>query len=88
MEPQSSTKHQNPVVRQLASLKLLSRLLGHELHAQGGSKSVTLSREEVSEVQTTVDLFIEEITRRQGQSPATPVSSVAVSEPSLVAARN
>jgi hypothetical protein len=85
---ESQTKNMNPVVRQLASLKLLSRLLGHELHAQGGSKSVTLSREEVSEIQTTVDLFIEEITRRQGQSPTAPVASAAASEPHLVAARN
>ena len=88
MEAQSSNKHQNPIVRQLASLKLLSRLLGHELHAQGGSKTVTLSREEVIEIQATVDLFIEEITRRQGQSPATPVTSIAPAEPHLVASRN
>lgn len=33
MELQSSVKAQNPIVRQLASLKVLSRLLGHELHA-------------------------------------------------------
>jgi hypothetical protein len=88
METQSSTKHVNPVVRQLASLKLLSRLLGHELHAQGGSKSVTLTREEVSEIQTTVDLFIEEITRRQSQAPSAPIASVVASEPHLVASRN
>ncbi len=88
MESQSSTKHQNPIVRQLASLKLLSRLLGHELHAQGGSKTVTLSRDEVMEIQATVDLFIEEITRRQGQSPAAPVANVAAAEPHLVTSRN
>ena len=46
MEVQSNAKTQNPIVRQLASLKVLSRLLGHELHAQGGSKSLTLSRDE------------------------------------------
>lgn len=52
--------------RQLANLKLISRLLGHELHAQGGSKAITLSRDEVVEIQTTLDLFIEEATRRGG----------------------
>jgi hypothetical protein len=85
MDVQSNAKAQNPIVRQLASLKVLSRLLGHELHAQGGSKTVTLSREEVIEIQTTVDLFIEELTRRvavRGEGTPTPI------EPQLVPARN
>lgn len=86
MEVQSTTKQQNPVVRQLASLKILSRLLGHELHAQGGSKTIQLSREEVTEIQVTVDLFIEEITRRQGLS--TGGGTTAASEPQLVTSRN
>jgi hypothetical protein len=86
MEVQSSTKPQNPVVRQLASLKILSRLLGHELHAQGGSKTIQLSREEVTEIQVTVDLFIEEITRRQGQGAGS--GTTAASEPQLVTSRN
>jgi hypothetical protein len=88
MEPQSSAKHQNPIVRQLATLKVLSRLLGHELHAQGGSKTVTLSRDEVTEIQATVDLFIEEIARRLGQAPAAPVANVPSAEPHLVTSRN
>ncbi len=46
------------VERQLAPLKLISRLLGHELHAQQ-SPRITLSREELLEVQTTIDLHIE-----------------------------
>jgi hypothetical protein len=82
MDIQTSTKPLNPIVRQLASLKILSRLLGHELHAQGGSKTLQLSREEVVEIQTTVDLFIEDIVRRHGQS-----GGPAVSEPQLVTAR-
>ncbi|MBI5363046.1 MAG: hypothetical protein HZA53_07685 [Planctomycetes bacterium] len=85
MELQSNVKTQNPIVRQLASLKVLSRLLGHELHAQGASKAITLSRDEVVEVQTTVDLFIEEITRRvQTRGDTQP----APAEPQMVAARN
>lgn len=85
MEVQTNVKPQNPVVRQLASLKVLSRLLGHELHAQGASKTVTLSREEVIEVQTTIDLFIEDITRRQsGRLDTAPQAG----EPQLVATRN
>lgn len=94
---EGQTKQQNAVVRQLASLKVLSRLLGHELHGQQTSRSVTLSREEVIEIQTTIDLFIEEITRRQAQAPAnttpagtTPAQATAAApnEPRLVVARN
>lgn len=55
----------SPIARQLSSLKLLSRLLGHELHSQN-SKTITLSREEVAEMQMTIDLFIEEVSRRTG----------------------
>ena len=59
------SKH-NPLYRQLAHLKVVSRLLGHELHAQGASKSITLSRDQVIEIQTTIDLFIEDVGRRTG----------------------
>lgn len=85
MEPQSSVNKQNPIVRQLAPMKVLSRLLGHELHSQGASKTITLSREEVLEIQTTIDLFIEEISRRQHAAHA---QSPTLSEPQLVASRN
>lgn len=92
----AQTKQQNPVVRQLASLKVLSRLLGHELHAQQSSRSLALSREEVIEIQTTIDLFIEEITRRQNLAPnlsgATPqpagAEPRAPGETRLVTSRN
>lgn len=52
--------------RQLAHLKVVSRLLGHELHAQGASKTISLSRDQVVEIQTTLDLFIEEVGKRAG----------------------
>lgn len=83
MDAQNSTKTMNQTTRQLSSLKILSRLLGHELHAQSGSKTIQLSREEVIEIQTTVDLFIEEIGRRQGTTGGLPTS-----EPQLVTARS
>ena len=58
------------VDRQLAPLKLVSRLLGHELHVQQ-SPRITLSREEVLEIQTTLDLYIAEVAKaRQGVSAA------------------
>ena len=58
--------------RQLAPLKLVSRLLGHELHAQQ-SPRLTLSREEVVEIQTTLDIYIESTLRgsRGGKGVAT-----------------
>jgi hypothetical protein len=49
--------------RQLSNLKLISRLLGHELHSQSSAKAISLSREAVLEIQTTLDLFIEEASR-------------------------
>jgi hypothetical protein len=84
MDIQSPSKTQNPTVRQLASLKIVSRLLGHELHAQATSKTIQLSRDEVVEVQTTLDLFIEEISRRHG-GPNTQPASI---EPAMMPARN
>jgi hypothetical protein len=73
----------NPNIRHLTTLKILSRLLGHELHAQGNTKTVQLSRDEVQEIQTTIDLFIEDAVRRAGTGIGT-----GVSEPQLVTARN
>jgi len=83
MEALSQTKFASQLGRQLASLKILSRLLAHELHSQQGSKQLTLSRDEVLEIQTCLDLYIEEVSRRQGQ-----VSGMAAAEPTLVSARN
>ena len=68
-----------PLVRQLAHLKVLSRLMGHELHAQASSRTLTLSREEVVEMQTTLDLFIEEAGRRLGSGSGTTSAADAVS---------
>jgi hypothetical protein len=49
----------NRLERTLAHLKIISRLLGHELHAQNAPR-LTFSREEIGEIQTSIDLFIEE----------------------------
>ena len=73
----------NPIIRQLTTLKILARLLGHELHAQGNSKTVQLSREEVLEIQTTLEIYIEETTRKAG----TGLGGTPTSEPQLVTAR-
>ena len=81
-----SSKPQNPILRQLANLKILSRLLAHEVHAQGTSKTVTLSRDEVSEVQTSLELYIEEVSRRYSQSPAS--GGLASVESPLAGVRN
>ena len=55
----SQHKHGTHLERHLAQLKLVSRLLGHELHSQGGAKAVALSREQVVEMQVALDLFID-----------------------------
>ena len=87
MEAQQSTRQVHPAIRQLATLKLLSRLLGHERHAQSGTKAITLSRDEVFEIQTTVDLFIEELTRRMAGATA-PTTSVSPLDTAQVGVRN
>jgi len=61
-------KYGAPLQRHLSPLKLVSRLLGHELHVQGNAKAVTLTREQVLELQSSIDLFIEEAGRRTGGS--------------------
>jgi len=84
----ANSKYSNSLIRHLSTLKLVSRLLGHELHSQGGAKSITLSRDEVLEMQTSIDIFIEEAGRgSRGAGPG--VSGVATTaDVELVPARN
>ena len=63
----ASSNSPSRIERQLAHLKIVSRLLGHELHAQN-SPRLTLSREEVAEIQTSIDLFIEELLRNKSNT--------------------
>ena len=83
MEPISPSKNQALLQRSLASVKLVSRLLSHELHAQNNTKTLTLSRDEVVEIQTVIDVFIEEISKRQNVP-----SNTVTAEPTLAVARN
>lgn len=86
MEPLSSNpKSTQQLQRQLATLKVVSRLLSHELHAQSSSKTVTLSRDEVGELQTCIDLFIEDASKRL--APAGQ-QNVLATDPPLVGSRN
>ncbi|MFT7678990.1 MAG: hypothetical protein ACI8QC_002989 [Planctomycetota bacterium] len=64
----SASKTASSMQRHLSSLKVISRLLGHELHIQSTAKAITLSRDEMVEIQTTLDLFIEECARQGGFS--------------------
>jgi hypothetical protein len=57
----------SPIERHIANLKILSRLLSHEMRAQSGPR-LNLSREEVGEMQICLDLFIEETMRRRGST--------------------
>jgi hypothetical protein len=66
MDATSQNRQQTPLQRHLSNLKLVSRLLGHELHSQSNAKSITLSRDAVQEMQNTLDLYIEEVSRGQG----------------------
>jgi len=84
MENSTHNRQNQSGLRHLSSLKLVSRLLGHELHVQSSAKTISLSRDEVLEIQTTMDLFIEEMSRRQGGQNL----SAANENTRLVTARN
>ena len=77
MDPSTKQRSSAGSQRQLASLKLISRLLGHELHSQPSAKSITLSRESVTEIQSTLDLFIEDVS--SGRSVSMPRGAAAPS---------
>jgi len=66
MDASNQNRTPTTLQRHLSNLKLVSRLLGHELHSQSNAKAISLSRDAVQEIQTTLDLFIEEVTRGQG----------------------
>jgi hypothetical protein len=74
--PSGSSLGGSPIERHIANLKILSRLLSHEMRAQSGPR-LNLSREEVGEMQICLDLFIEETMRRRG-STASARSEVEV----------
>ena len=85
------SKQGNQLHRHLATLKVISRLLGHELHAQGAAKTLTLSRDQVMEIQTSLDLYIEEASRRMSANPGAAGDAVKVTsakDPRMVTARN
>jgi hypothetical protein len=89
MESANQTKFSAGLARQLSSLKLVSRLLAHELHAQASAKQIVLSRDEVVEIQTTLDLFIEQLGRTQGATTQGVVPTTrAGGEPALLTARH
>ena len=84
------SKQGNLLHRHLAHIKVVSRLLGHELHSQGAGKTIALSRDQVVEIQTSLDLFIEEATRRLsgGSGGSRLVNEEGMKETRLVTARN
>ena len=63
---QASANGPSRVERQLSHLKIISRLLGHELHNQT-SPRITLSRETVLEIQASLDLYIEEVMKNKAK---------------------
>lgn len=81
MEVPGNTKYGGRLERQLANLKLISRLLTHELHSQGGAKTITLSRDEVNEIKTTIELFVEEVGRRPGSGSTRPATDTTPVNP-------
>lgn len=77
MDSKNTNNFASRVERELSTLKLLSRLLGHELHSQNGQR-IQLSRPAVVEFQTTLDLFIEKVTKARGNSPLSSTDTTPV----------
>ncbi|MFT7670383.1 MAG: hypothetical protein ACI8X5_003091 [Planctomycetota bacterium] len=78
MDVPSQQRPSSALQRQLSNIKLVSRLLGHELHSQASAKTISLSRDAVVEIQTTLDIFIEEASRSHiglGSTLETPPST-------------
>lgn len=63
--------------RTLSHLKIISRLLGHELHAQNAPR-LTFSRDEILEIQTSIDLFIEDALKNARGTPSGPTREVEI----------
>jgi len=63
--------------RHIATLKVVSRLLGHEIKSQASGKAISMSRDEVLEIQTTIDLFIEQAIKGQKSSSSTAPAAEA-----------
>lgn len=57
------------VQRRLSQVKLLNRLLEHELGAARGAKELTLDRELVENVVDTLEIFVEDVERQGGHAP-------------------
>jgi ribosome-binding factor A len=73
----NASNQPNRLERTLAHLKIVSRLLGHELHAQNAPR-LTFSRDEVLEIQTSIDLFIEEVLRSVRGASGGPTREVEI----------
>ena len=73
--------------RHIATLKVVSRLLGHELKSQAAGKAISMSRDEVTEIQTTIDLYIEQASKGQ-KSSASSAPVAEAQETRMVGANN
>ncbi|MBI5849989.1 MAG: hypothetical protein HZB39_02955 [Planctomycetes bacterium] len=71
------------VHRHLSQLKVLSRLLEHELDASKGSAEVTLDRELFENLLDTVEIFVEDVERENGGRAATVAQKPAAEKPAV-----
>ena len=69
MDKTSKASAADRLNRELSHLKIISRLLGHEMHSQNGAR-VMLSRDAVQELQTSLDLFIESVAGARKSAPS------------------
>ena len=73
----TSPNQPNRLERTLAHLKIVSRLLGHELHTQNAPR-LSFSRDEIVEIQTSIDLFIEDALKSARGTPGGQTREVEI----------
>ena len=74
------------IERQLAPLKIISRLLGHELRTSQGAR-LTMTRDSLMEIQTSLDMYIESMLRTRSGQVASSTRSVNEVEVQPVSSR-
>jgi hypothetical protein len=71
------------VQRRLSQVKLLNRLLEHELGAARGAKELTLERELVENVVDALEIFVEDFERHSGHAGEKPARSANEAKPAV-----
>ena len=81
MDKQAEANISTFVQRRLSQMKLLGRLVEHELTAAKGGKDVTMQRELVENMLDAIEIFVEDFERSHGD--ARPRSATNDAKPTV-----